>query len=268
VHRQTALHFSQVGYLPPSPAAQVGYNRPPPECITISEAIAIQFPASSATSSHENPSALNIMNWFQCHGCNCCVDDYNPCTADFDPPENADCLGWFMEPFCAFFGLRIPWRCFFRRGQEVCCEKSERHLCICCLPFLGPFWLCSILYYVSLGLVMIPWMVCLFLAILIECCEKPCCGRRSTLFKCFYYPPMFIASSFRWLWRLCGSRTCFGLFRGPCGPDCKVHHQAVCIVCGRRHRKGDLNDENHRCDDGSRGSFAWNCEEGDPACPC
>jgi len=247
------------------------------ECIKISEAVAIQLPSSVASLSHETPSVLNIMKWFQCQCCNCCASDYNPCTADFEPPhgEGTNELAWFTEPFCAFFGMRIPFRCCYGRWQDVhdrrreLCGMDKENIacCICCCgPCLFPFWVCSILYFVSLSLATLPWLLCYFLAGCIRECEKPCCGRPSTLFKLFYYPPQFLALSIRWLWRLCGSRTCFGLFRSPCGPDCKVHHDAICIVCGKRHKGVKFEDENHQCQDGRRGSFAWNFEEDDPIC--
>jgi hypothetical protein len=256
----------------PSHFPQVGYYQPPPEFITISEAI--QFPASSATSSHENPSALNIMKCFECHHFNCCVSDYNPCTADLEPRG----FSWFMQPFCAFFGLRIPLECFEKAFDVctcyVCYGQDSKYypranpcgwwVVWCTWPCYVPSFLSASLYFL-MGLIMLPWSLCFYLAKMIRSCEKTCCGGPSTLFKCFYFPPLFFALSFYWVWKwLCCSRTCFGLCRGACGPDCNIVHETPCIVCGKQH---DVKN-NHRCEDGSRGSFAWNFEEGDPVCPC
>jgi hypothetical protein len=233
-------------------------------CIKIPEAVSIQFAASSVTSARESPSAANIMKCFEGQFCNCCVSDYNPCTADL---EHDICdFDWFMQPFCAFFGLRIPWACIDRDRSEPC-----SCFCLFCAPCFGTLKLSAALYFL-LGLIMLPWYLCFFLAGVIRVCEKTCCGGPSTLFKCVYFPPLFLALSFHWMWkRMCCSRTCFGLCRGACGPGCNVLHKTPCIVCGKKHDVTKIDGEiqnNHTCEDGRRGSFAWNFEEGDPVCPC
>ena len=271
VHQQSASHFPQVGYLRPSPAAQVGYHQPPPECIKFSESVAIEFPSSIATFSHKTPSAASIMRCFDCHSCNCCVSDYNPCTADLEPRG----CRWFMEPFCAFFGLRIPLICVGRVLVLTIGKHDCGCLAVCCCPCFTSILLFAIVYFV-LGLIMLPWSLCFCLAKFIRSCEKTCCGRPSTFFKFFYFPPLFLALSFHWMWkRLCCSRTCFGLCRGACGPDCQVKHSSaigsLCIVCGEHHDEIEIDGDDyyiHNCQDGRRGSFTWNFDEGDPVCPC
>jgi hypothetical protein len=170
---------------------------------------------------------------------------------DCDSVPEGDCIGGF-EGDCGETSEKIAMLCQFPRSWRVLNWFCAPYETFCtCYAFTGCFVLaCSL-----------PCVIVFLLSRLVRT-WKGLCG--DSVFKFFYVPLLVIALSFRWFWKhLCCSRSFFGLARSPCDINCTINHRySRCLICGEPG--WNHGSDYHSCYDGSRGSFGWKGDKGDP----